>query len=97
LSIDLMKRIKKLQKIKIMTTLGCLTVGTKLQMPNQSGTYGTYSNMIVSRIEETKSGRLMVYYTYTFTYKGKIENLETSINHSALSKKTRLIDYGYSI
>jgi hypothetical protein len=77
-----------------MTTISDLKLGTELQKINQGGKYGTYSNIKVSEINETKSGRLMIIYTYTFTdYDGITTNGKQKLSNAAVSKNTRLSDY----
>ena len=80
-----------------MKTLENLTIGTKLEMINQSGTYGLYSNIFVSDIKETKSGRLSVMITRTYTYEGEVNTKTVKFGNGALSKKTLLLDYNYIV
>ena len=81
-----------------MTTIENLKVGTKLQKTNQSGKYGVYSNITVSEVKETKSGRLMIVLNYMFTdSNGKTENGKQNFSNAPISKNTRLKDYGYSL
>lgn len=81
-----------------MKTLENLTIGTKLEMINQSGTYGLYSNIFVSDIKETKSGRLSVMITRTYTSnEGEVNTKTEKFGNGALNKKTLLLDYNYII
>lgn len=86
------------QRQTIMKTLENLTIGTKLEMINQSGTYGLYSNIFVSDIKETKSGRLSVMITRTYTSnEGEVNTKTEKFGNGALSKKTLLLDYNYIV
>lgn len=80
-----------------MKTLSNLTIGTKLEMVNQLGTFGTYSDIVVTNIKETKSGRLVVSLEMLYTYNGAKKIVTRNMGHSALDKATLLSNYDFII
>lgn len=81
-----------------MKTLANLTIGTELEETNQNPQFGIYSDIIVTDIKETKTGRLQVSLTRTYTSPNGEKTIEsTTIGHNALDKCTLLSDYCFKI
>ena len=79
-----------------MKTIADLKVGTELTKKTQNTKYGVYSNMVVTEIKETKTGRLLVYYSYTYTSpEGDKKNGVDKISNAPISKNTALSLYGF--
>jgi hypothetical protein len=79
-----------------MRAIADLKVGTKLESTKQYPKYGIYSNMVVSEIKETKSGRLLVYYTYAYTsVDGDVTNGTTTITNAPVNPNTALSLYNF--
>ena len=77
-----------------MRTIADLKVGTKLEKIKNRPEYGVYSDMIVSEIKETKTGRLLIHYKYTFTNtKGDSKKGIEGISHQAIKSNTELSLY----
>lgn len=82
--------------IEIMKTIADLKVGTELTKKNQNTKYGVYSNIVVSEIKETKTGRLHVFYTYTYTSpSGEVSNGIEKISNAPIKANTALSLYGF--
>lgn len=81
-----------------METLSNLKIGTELIDTKPHPQYGLYSNIVITDIKETKTGRLSIGYKFTYTTaKGeKIEGTK-KIGHNALCKSTLLSDYCFKI
>ena len=85
-----------MQNDKKITKVSDLTIGVKLTKINQYTQYGIYTNIIVSEIKETKTGRLLVFYSYTYTsVDGDVTNGVQKLSNAAISKNTLLSTYNF--